>query len=82
MSGDPVKTAELEIDSRIYTLRFFESRTTRGGRRFSCEVVLNAAGDRIILDDDCITSLELKVARLAPATVYSRALAARSPVAA
>ena len=52
-------------------------------RRFSGEVVLGV-GDRIILDDDSLTSLEAKVARLAPATIYSRALLAarRGPVAA
>ena len=76
-----VKTTNLEIDGRIYSLQFFELETSRGGRRFSCEVLLGAA-DRIIVDDDYLTSLELKVARLAPATVYSRLLAARAAVAA
>ena len=55
---------------------YFEQKTARGARRFSCEVVLDA-GDRIILDDDSLTSLQAKVARLAPATIYSRALASR-----
>jgi hypothetical protein len=45
-------------------------------RRYSGEVLLDA-GDRIIVDDDSLTSLEAKVARLAPATIYSRALASR-----
>jgi hypothetical protein len=76
-----VKTAEIEVDGQTYALRFFEQRTARGLRRFSCEVVL-AAADRIILDDDSMSSLESKVARLAPATVYSRLLAARPSVAA
>jgi hypothetical protein len=40
------------------------------------------AGDRIILDDDTMTSLEARVARLAPATVYSRELASRRWIAA
>jgi hypothetical protein len=40
------------------------------------------AVDRIILDDDSMTSLESKVARLVPAMVYSRLLAARPSVAA
>ena len=70
-----VKTSEIEIDGRSYILRYFEQRTARGAWRFSCEVLLGAA-DRIILDDDSLTSLESKVARLAPATVYSRLLAA------
>jgi hypothetical protein len=44
--------------------------------------VLLGAADHIILDDDSMTSLESKVVRLAPATVYSRLLAARPSVAA
>ena len=74
-----VKATEIDIDGRSYTLRFFELKTIRGGRRFSCEVQLTAA-DRIILDDDSMSSLESKVARLAPATVYSRLLAARPSI--
>jgi hypothetical protein len=70
-----VKTGEIEIDGRTYAVRYFRQKTVRGGYRFSCEVVLDA-GDHIILDDDTITSLESKVAALAPATVYSRLLAA------
>jgi hypothetical protein len=31
-------------------------------------------GERIILDDDSMTSLSTKVARLAPAMMYSRTL--------
>jgi hypothetical protein len=76
-----VKTSEIEIEGIVYTLRFHEVRTLRGARRFSCEVLLGAA-DHIILDDDSMPSLESKVVRLAPATVYSRLLAARPSVAA
>ena len=76
-----VKATEIDIEGTAYVLRFYEGTTTRGGRRFSCEVLLGAA-DRIILDDDSMTSLESKVERLAPATVYSRLLAARRSVAA
>jgi hypothetical protein len=76
-----VKASEIEVDGMVYTLRFYELKTLRGGRRFSCEVLLGAA-DHIILDDDSMTSLESKVVRLAPATVYSRLLAARPGVAA
>jgi hypothetical protein len=76
-----VKASEIEVDGIGYALRFYELKTIRGGRRFSCEVLLDAA-DRIILDDDSMPSLESKVERLAPATVYSRVLAARRSVAA
>ena len=54
-----VKAGEIEVDGRGYTLRFYELKTMRGGRRFSCEVQLTAA-DRIILDDDSMSSLESK----------------------
>jgi hypothetical protein len=60
-------------------VRYFELRTARGGRRYSCEVVLEAA-DRIIVDDDSLTSLESKVANYVPATIYSRELS-RMPAA-
>jgi hypothetical protein len=71
-----VHTSEIEIDGRSYALRYYEQMTSRGTCRYSCEVLLSAA-DRIIVDDDSMTSLESKVARMAPATVYSRLLAGR-----
>jgi hypothetical protein len=76
-----VKATEIEVDGIGYALRFYELKTIRGAQRFSCEVLLDVA-DRIILDDDSMPSLESKVERLAPATVYSRVLAARRSVAA
>jgi hypothetical protein len=81
MSRKLVKATGLDIDGREYALTFYEQETARGGRRFSCEVAL-AAGDRVILDDDSMPGLEWKISRLAPATIYSRALAAKKPVAA
>ena len=69
-------TGEIDVDGDLYVAHYFEQKTARGARRFSCEVVLDA-GDRIIIDDDSITSLQAKIARLAPATIYSRALASR-----
>ena len=69
-----VKAGEIEVDGRVYRLRFYELKTIRGGRRFSCEVQLTAA-DRIILDDDSMTNLETRTACLVPATLYSRRLA-------
>ena len=69
-----VKTAEVEVDGQSYPLRFYEQRTGRGTRRYSCEVLLNSS-DRVIIDDDSLPSLESRVERLAPATVYSRLLA-------
>lgn len=74
-------TARIEVEGQAYAAHYFEHKTARGGRRFSCEVVL-AAGDRIILDDDSLTSLDARVARLAPATILSRRLAGRPSTAA
>jgi len=71
-----LQTGHVEVDGRLYVAHYFEQRTARGARRYSCEVVLDAA-DRIIVDDDSLTSLQAKIARLAPATIYSRALASR-----
>jgi len=81
MFRKPVKTTKIEIDGHLYSVQYFEQKTVRGSRRFSCEVMIDAT-DRIILDDDSMTSLESKVERLAPATVYSRLLASRPSVAA
>jgi hypothetical protein len=49
----------------------------RGAPRYSGEVLLGTR-DRIILDDDSMTSLESRLERLVPATVYSRLVAAAS----
>jgi hypothetical protein len=76
-----VESRDLEVEGQQYQTHYFEHKTARGARRFSCEVLLTA-GDRIILDDDSLTSLQAKVARLAPETIYSRVLAARPSVAA
>jgi hypothetical protein len=72
-----VKTGQIEVEGQTYPMRFFEQRTGRGARRYSCEVLLGAS-DRIIIDDDSMTSLEMRVECLAPATVYSRLLATAS----
>jgi hypothetical protein len=68
-------TSEIDVEGRTYLVHYFESKTAHGGRRFNCEVIVNA-GDRIIIDDDSLPNLQTKVARLAPATIYSRALVA------
>jgi hypothetical protein len=75
-----VKTDALAIDDQTYSVRYFELRTLRGARRYSVEILLGP-GDRIILDDDSVTNLETRTARLVPATVYSRVLAGRATAA-
>jgi hypothetical protein len=69
-----VRADALAIDDQTYPVRYFEVRTLRGSRRYSVEILLGK-DDRIILDDDSLSNLEAKTARLVPATVYSRVLA-------
>ena len=74
-----VKTDAIDIESHRVSVRYFELRTLRGTRRYSAEIMLGP-GDRIILDDDSVTTLEARAARLVPATLYSRLLS-RAPAA-
>ena len=74
-----VHTEMIEAEGRSYVAHFFERKTSRGSRRYSCEIVVG--GERIILDDDSLTSLSTKVARLAPAMMYSRSLKSGSAAA-
>lgn len=69
-----VKSEAVAVDDQRVPVRYFELRTVRGLRRYSAEIWLSS-GDRIILDDDSVTNLEARAARLVPATIYSRALA-------
>jgi hypothetical protein len=75
-----VKTDAVDSDHQTFAVRYFEVRTMRGARRYSAEIVLGP-DDRIILDDDSMSSLEARASRLVPATIYSRVLAARAPAA-
>jgi hypothetical protein len=74
-----VKTDAIAVDTHRVAVRYFELRTMRGARRYSAEIVLGP-DDRIILDDDSMTTLEARAARLVPATLYSRLLS-RAPAA-
>jgi hypothetical protein len=69
-----VKTDAVAVDNQTYPVRYFALRTLRGLRRYSVEILL-APGDRVILDDDSVTNLEARAARVVPATLYSRSLA-------
>jgi hypothetical protein len=73
-----LQTGQMDVEGQVFVVHYFELKTARGGRRYSCEIVLDAR-DRIILDDDSMASLQAKSARLAPATLYSRALASKTP---
>lgn len=72
-----VKTSEIDVNGRPVPLRYYERRTASGGRRYSCEVLLGG-GDRFIIDDDTMSSLESRVEKVAPATVDSRRVSAAS----
>lgn len=76
-----VKTVEIEVGAQTYRVHYYEHETARGARRFSSELVLGS-GDHIILDDESMCGLESKVARLVPATIYSRELFGRMSAAA
>lgn len=69
-----VKTDRIEMEGRAYTVEYFEATTARGTRRYSFELVLDP-GDRIIVDGSSLGVLMWRVARLMPATIYSRILA-------
>jgi len=66
-----VKTERIEAEGRSCDVRYYEGRTLRGGRRYSCEVMLGGA-ERIIIDGDSLPGLESRVRHLVPATIYSR----------
>ena len=72
-----VKTTEIEVDRRTYTMNYFATTTPHGTQRYSCELALGL-NDLIIVDGSSLGDLEWRVARLMPATIYSRALAARA----
>jgi hypothetical protein len=68
-----VKTGQFATEQVTVAVRYFESETRRG-RRYSAEIEFGP-DDHIILDDDSVITLEARMARLVPATVYSRLLA-------
>lgn len=76
LSNRLVKTDELQVGGQVYSVKYFENETARGTLRYSSELRLGPA-DHIILDGNSVTALESKVARLVPATIYSRILATR-----
>jgi hypothetical protein len=75
-----VKTTDVEAEGHAYFVKYYESTTANGTRRYSAELALGPA-DRIILDAGSLAALESRVARLVPATLHSRILAARTAAA-
>jgi hypothetical protein len=72
-----IKIDSIELEGLAYAVRYYEATTPRGTRRYCSELVLGPS-DRIILDGGSLMDLESRVARLVPATIYSRLLAARA----
>jgi hypothetical protein len=72
-----IRTDEIEIDGQTFPVNYFEATTLRGTQRYSSELVLGPA-DRIIFDGSSLSDVESRVARLVPATLYSRMLVARA----
>jgi hypothetical protein len=77
LSRKLVKTDEIELSGQVYPVRYYEAETTRGVRRYCAELVVGPA-DRIIVDGGALMDLEWRLARLVPATIYSRMLVARA----
>ena len=69
-----IKNDAIAVDDRTIPVRYFQWRTSLGDRRYSAEIMLKPQ-DRVALDDDSMTSLEIRVVRLLPVTIFSRLLA-------
>jgi hypothetical protein len=72
-----VKADTLRCQGQEFPVRYFEVRTLRGLRRYSAEILLGPNGP-IILDDDSVSNLETRAARLVPTVLYCRRLATTS----
>ena len=69
-----VKTGKLDLEGRLYQVRYFVMETMRGAQRYCSELTLGP-DDRIIVDGGSLTEVELKISRLGPTTIQSRSLA-------
>jgi len=69
-------TETVAVEAQEISVRYFELRTQRGGRRYSAEIRISAE-DCIILDDDSFSNLQARTTCLVPATLYSRLIASK-----
>ena len=69
-----IKTDAIAVEDQTIPVRYFQWRTLLGNPRYSAEILLKPQ-DRVALDDDSMTSLETRVVRLLPFTIFSRMLA-------
>ena len=72
-----IKTATINIAGQGYPVRYYETTTSHGTRRYCSEVILGPE-DRVFLDGDSIGDLESRLSNLVGASVYSRLLAPRA----
>jgi hypothetical protein len=68
-----IKIEALTIGADEFSVQYFELRTSRGVRRYSAEILLGP-DDRIIFDGETIFDVQVKAARLGPATRDSHKL--------
>ena len=68
-----IKTTDLDIEERTFSVCYYETTTMTGTSRYSAEVVFHSE-DHMILDADSVDGLETKLACLVRASFYSRIL--------
>ncbi len=68
-----IKKTNLNVEERTFGVCYYETRKINGSSRYSAEVVFHPR-DHMILDADSVNGLEAKLARLVPASFYSRML--------
>ena len=68
-----IKTTDLDVEERTFSVCYYETKTMNGSSRYSAEVVFHPE-DHMILDDDSVDGLETKLACLVRASVYGRIL--------
>ena len=68
-----IKTTDLDVEERRFSVCYYETTTMSGTRRYSAEVVFHSE-DHMILDADSVDGLETKLACLVRASFYSRIL--------
>ena len=69
-----IKTTDLDVEERTFSVRYYETTTMNGTPRYSAEVVFHSE-DHMILDADSVKRLETMLARLVRASFYGRMLA-------
>ena len=80
MPGVLLKVDRVIVDDVVCYVDYVAAETNRGMPRFTAQIVLPST-DVIILDDDSLATLELRVRNIAPALLYSRMIAGKATAA-